>query len=266
MSTTIDPRANVSPRAQIGDRVSIGPFTTVEDDVTIGDGTQIAGNALIANGARIGKACRIFHGAVISNPPQDLKYAGERTTCELGNRTVVREFATLHRGTGEGGRTVIGNDNFLMASTHVAHDCILGDRIIMANAASLAGHVEIEDVVTIGGFTPVHQFVRIGRHSMIGGLLRITRDIPPYCLVGRDPVVFEGLNHIGLRRRGFTREVLEGLDRAYQLLYRSGMNISQALVKIREDAPLMAFAEVRVLVDFVAASKRGIIAAPRLRG
>jgi UDP-N-acetylglucosamine acyltransferase len=264
MNVTIDPRASVSPKAVLGSNVTIGPFTIVEDDVLIGDGTTIAANALIANGARLGKECRIHHGAVISNVPQDLKYAGERTTCELGDRNIVREYAVFHRGTGEGGRTVAGNDNFFMAYTHLAHDCVIGNNVIMANASMLAGHVTIEDYVIIGGLTPVHQFVHVGRHSMVGGAVRVSKDVPPFILAGNEPLVFEGLNHIGLRRRGFAKESMEALHRAYTVLYRSHLNVSQALARIQDDAVLMGCNEVRILVEFVASSKRGIIPAPRL--
>jgi UDP-N-acetylglucosamine acyltransferase len=182
----------------------------------------------------------------------------------IGERTIIREFATLHRGTGEAGQTVIGSGCMIMGYCHIAHDCTVGDSVIMANAAMLAGHVEVQDHVIIGGITPVHQFVRIGAHAMIGGGLRIPKDVPPFVLVGGTPAVFEGLNQIGLRRRGFTRETLDALHRAYQQLYRSGLNVSQALARLREDPLLMQVAEVRAVVEFVAGSSRGIIGAPRL--
>jgi len=265
MSIVIDPRAAVSPKARLGTNVSIGPFTTVEDGAEIGDGTTVAANALIGRGARVGKDCRIHHGAVVGHAPQDLKYAGEPTTCEIGDRTTVREYAALHRGTGEGGRTIIGKDCFLMAFTHVAHDCVLGDHVIMANAAMLAGHIQVEDWVTIGGITPVHQFVNIGCHAMIGGGLRVPKDVPPYILAGGEPLVFEGLNSIGLRRRGFSAAVIDALDRAYTLIYRSGLNVSQAVAKIREDNSLVAVPEVQHVIEFIGKSKRGILAAPRAR-
>jgi UDP-N-acetylglucosamine acyltransferase len=265
MSTSIDPRAVVSPKARLGQGVTIGPHAIVEDDVVIGDGTTIAPNAYIANGSRLGRDNRVHHGAVIGHAPQDLKYAGEPTTCELGDRNTVREYATIHRGTHETGHTVVGSDNFLMAYSHVAHDCVLGSNIIMSNAAMLAGHVHIDDYAIIGGITPVHQFVHIGKHAMIGGGLRVPKDVPPYVRAGGAPLSFEGLNAIGLRRRGFTREALAALDRTYTLLYLSGLNVTQALTRIRDDAALMAVEEVRSVVDFVVSSKRGIIPAPRLR-
>jgi UDP-N-acetylglucosamine acyltransferase len=265
MSTQIDPRAAVSAKAELGANVTIGPFTVVEEGAVIGDGTSVAANALIATGARIGKECKIHHGAVVGHAPQDLKYANEISTCEIGDRTVVREFAALHRGTGEGGRTVIGTDCFLMGYVHIAHDCEVGNNVIMANAAMLAGHAVVEDWVIIGGITPVHQFTRIGCHAMVGGGVRVPKDVPPYCLASNHPLVFEGLNAIGLRRRGFSRETLEALDRTYHLLYRSGLNVSQALDAIAGEEALMKVVEVVHVVEFVRASKRGIIGAPRLR-
>jgi UDP-N-acetylglucosamine acyltransferase len=264
MATHIDPRADVSPRALLGDNVSVGPFTVIEAGAVIGDGTSVAANALIASAARIGRDCTIHHGAIIGHVPQDLKYAGEPSTCELGDRNVVREYATIHRGTGEGGRTKIGNDNFLMGYIHIAHDCVLGDRIIMANAAMMAGHTEVGDFAIIGGLTAIHQFTRIGQHAMIGGGLRMPKDVPPYVLAGNEPMCFEGLNSIGLRRRGFSREVLDALGRTYELIYRSNLNVSQALARIAAEPSLMNVAEVCIVVDFIQGSKRGIIPAPRL--
>ena len=266
MKTTLDPRAAIDPHALLGTNVTIGPFTIVEDGAEIGDGTTIGGNAYIASGARIGKECKIHHGAVLGHAPQDLKYANEPTTCEIGDRTVVREYATLHRGTGEGGRTRIGKDCFIMGYVHVAHDCEIGNNVIMANASMLAGHSVVEDFVIIGGLTGVHQFARIGCHAMVGGGLRVSKDVPPYVLTGNDPLAFEGLNSIGLRRRGFSREVIDTLDRTYHLLYRSGLNVTQAVQKIAADPLLMQYGEVAHVVEFVRGSKRGIIGAPRLHG
>lgn len=263
MNTTIDSRAQVSPKAQLGINVTIGPFTVVEDHAVIGDGSTVAANALIASGARIGKDCRIHHGAVVGHEPQDLKYAGEASTCEVGDRTVVREYATLHRGTGEGGRTVIGSDNLLMGYVHIAHDCVIGNHVILANAVMIAGHCVVEDYVIIGGIVPVHQFVRIGGHAMIGGGLRVPKDVPPYILAGQEPLIFQGLNSVGLRRRGFSPEVIAALEKAYTLIYDSKLNVSQALAKIKEDTSLMKIDQVQTVVSFVEASKRGILGGPR---
>ena len=263
MSTTIDSRAQVSPKAQLGTNVTIGPFTIVEDHAVVGDGSTVGANALIATGARIGKDCRIHHGAVVGHEPQDLKYAGEVTTCEVGDRTVVREYATLHRGTGEGGRTVIGSDNLLMGYVHIAHDCVIGSHVILANAVMIAGHCVVEDYVIIGGIVPVHQFVRVGAHAMIGGGLRVPKDVPPYILAGQEPLIFQGLNSIGLRRRGFSAESIAALEKAYTLIYNSKLNVSQALAKIKEDTSLTKIDQVQTVIAFVEASKRGILAGPR---
>jgi UDP-N-acetylglucosamine acyltransferase len=265
MGVSIDPRAQVGSSVSLGNDVSVGPFTIIEDGVVVGDGTSIAANALIGTGARIGKACRIHHGAVIGHEPQDLKYRGEPTLCEVGDRTVVREYATLHRGTGENGKTVVGTDTLLMGYVHVAHDCVVGNHVILSNAVMLAGHAVIEDYTIIGGITPVHQFVRIGQHSMIGGGLRVPKDVPPYILGGQEPLIFQGLNSVGLRRRGFSAGTIEALDRAYSLIYNAGLNVSQAVAKIRSDESLTHYKEVQNVLDFISTSERGIIAGPRKR-
>lgn len=263
MATHIDPRADVSAKAEIGNDVTIGPFAVVEAGAVIGDRTTVAANAFIATGARIGKDNRIHHGAIVGHVPQDLKYNGELTTCELGDRNVIREYATLHRATVETKRTIIGNDNLIMAYAHVAHDCVLGNNIIMSNAAMLAGHVHVDDFVVIGGITPVHQFVHIGAHVMIGGGVRVPKDIPPYVRAAGEPTVFAGLNSIGLRRRGFSRETIDALDKTYGILYNSNLNVSQAVAKIREETALLKYSEVQAVLDFIATSKRGIITRQR---
>lgn len=265
MSITIDARAIVSPKAELADNVTIGPFTIVEENVIIGEGTTIDANALIGRGTRLGKQCRVHHGAVVGHEPQDLKYRGEPTTCEVGDRTVVREYATLHRGTGDAGRTIIGSDCLLMGYVHIAHDCVVGSKVIMSNAAMLAGHCVVEAHVIIGGITPVHQFVRIGQHSMIGGGLRVPKDVPPFVLAGQEPLIFQGLNSVGLRRRGFSPEAITALDRAYTFIYNSGLNVSQAVEKIKSDPELAGAPEVQTLLAFVTKSTRGIIAGPRHR-
>lgn len=263
MATDIDPRAAVSAKAEIGNDVTIGPFTIVEAGAVIGDRTTIGGNALIASGARIGKECQVHHGAVVGHVPQDLKYKNEPTTCEIGDRTIVREFATLHRGTVESGRTIIGSDNLLMGYVHIAHDCVLGNNIIMSNAAMLAGHAHVDDFAIIGGVTPVHQFVHVGAHVMIGGGLRVPKDVPPFIRAAGEPLVFAGLNSVGLRRRGFSREAIDALDKAYNILYNFNLNVSQAVAKIQEDVELMKNSEVRIVLEFIANSKRGIISRQR---
>ncbi len=256
-ATSIDPRAVIGTGAQLGRNVAVGPFTVIEDDVVIGDGCKIGASAYIANGARIGRNCVIHHGAVVSNAPQDLKYNNEETVLELGDNTVVREYCTLHRGTAETGRTVIGSDCLLMAYVHVAHDCRVGSKCILANAVTLAGHVHVGDWVTIGGFTPIHQFVNIGAHTMIGGGLRVTKDVPPYILAGREPLRYEGVNIIGLRRRGFTTEQIERIENIYRVMYSSGLMVSDALKSIEVD--YHGSIEASIVLNFVKASSRGII-------
>lgn len=257
MSVQIDSRAAVSPKAQLGNNVVVGPFAVVEDDVVVGEGTWIGPGAVLYGGTRIGKGCKIFNGASIGGPPQDLKYKGEPTLLEVGDGTVVREFVTLNRGTVESGVTRVGKNCLLMAYTHVAHDCQLGNHVILANCASLGGHVHLEDWVIIGGLTPVHQFVHVGEHAMIGGGFRVPKDVPPYVLAGSDPLSFERLNLVGLRRRGFTAKAIEKLDQAYRLLYRSGLNVSQAVARIKEEVEPTP--EVQKVLSFIAQSTRGII-------
>jgi len=261
MSVTVDNRAIVSPKAQLEPGVVVGPFAIIEENVVIGPGTVIGSHALIASGARIGKECRIHHGAVISSAPQDLKFRGEQTTLEIGNHTTVREYATLNRGTAERGKTTIGNNCFIMAYAHVAHDCSVGNHVILANSVNMAGHVIIEDHVVIGGLVPVHQFVRVGRHAMIGGGFRVPKDVPPYILAGQEPLVFQGLNLVGLKRRNFTRESLDLLRKTYLIIYESNLNVSQAIERIRAEIPQTE--EVTLLVEFIEKSKRGIIGTRR---
>jgi len=261
MSVTVDNRAVVDPGAHLEPGVVVGPFAVIEENTVIGAGTVIGAHALVASGARIGKDCRIHHGAVIGSQPQDLKFRGEQTTLEIGNHTTVREYATLNRGTLERGKTTIGNHCFIMAYAHVAHDCSVGNNVILANSVNMAGHVIIEDYVVIGGLVPVHQFVRIGRHAMIGGGFRVPKDVPPYILAGQEPLVFQGLNLVGLKRRNFSRESLDLLRRTYQIIYDSNLNVTQAIERIR--AEITQTEEVSVLVEFIEKSKRGIIGTRR---
>lgn len=261
MTLNIDKNASVHPDAQIGDNVIIGPFTVIEKDVIVGEGTQIGSHALLANGTRVGKECKIHHGAVLGTLPQDLKFGGEATTLEVGGNTTIREYATLNRGTKAHMRTVVGSNCFLMAYVHVAHDCVLGNNVILANSVNMAGHVEIEDYAIIGGMTPIHQFVRIGKHAMVGGGLRASKDIPPYILAANEPMSFEGTNIIGLRRRNFSAECIANIKKTYRLLYESGYNVTQAVEKIKAELPNTV--EVSSILEFIAKSKRGIIGRKR---
>jgi len=260
MSVVIDPLASIGKKANIGENVTIGPSAIIGDDVVIGDGSIILPYAIIQNGTRLGKECRIASFAVVGGPPQDLKYKGEPTILEIGDQCDIREYVTLNRGTIETGKTTIGSRCMFMANTHVAHDCRIGDYCIMANSAALAGHITIGSWVIIGGLTPVHQFVHIGDHAMIGGGYRVAKDIPPFVRAGREPIVFEGLNSVGLRRRGFSPKAIELIEKAYILLYKSKLNVSQAVTRIKEE--LEQTPEIQNILNFIADSKRGIIPGP----
>ena len=257
MATQIDPRAVVSPHAELGENVTVGPFTIIEENVTIGPGTRVGSHAVIASGTRVGKDCTVYPGAVLGTIPQDLKFHGEATTLEVGDGTVVREYATLNRGTEDRWKTVVGTNCLVMAYVHIAHDCFIGDHVILANAVNMGGHVTIEEYSIIGGITPIHQFVTIGRHAMIGGGFRVAKDVPPYVLAGQYPLSFEGLNIVGLKRHNFSRESIESLEKAYNFIYSSNLNVSQAISRIKSEVPMTA--EVQHVVQFIENSKRGII-------
>ncbi|MEM6265398.1 MAG: acyl-ACP--UDP-N-acetylglucosamine O-acyltransferase [Bacteroidota bacterium] len=241
----------------IGDGVHIEPSATLHGEITIGDNCWIGSNVTIYDGARIGNAVRIFPGAVISGIPQDLKFTGERTTLEIGDNTTIRECATLNRGTSYHGRTAIGKNCLIMAYVHVAHDCLIGDHVILANTVNMAGHVEVEDYAIIGGVSAIHQFVKIGAHVMVSGGSKIGKDVPPFIKVGREPLRYEGINSIGLRRRGFDAGIINQLQDIYRYLFLSGMNNTQAINYIETH---VAYSEERqAVVNFVRNSDRGII-------
>ena len=237
----ISPLAYVSPKAQIGKNVTIDAFAYIDDNVIIGDN------------------CHIFPSAVIGAVPQDLKYKGEETWTIIGDNCVLREFVTVHRGTASKGKTVVGNNNLIMAYCHIAHDCILHDNIIMSNVTQLAGEVEIDDYAVIGGGTLVHQFTHIGGHVMVQGGSKINKDIPPYAIVAREPIAFCGINSVGLNRRGFTPEQIHTIQEVYRLIYQSGMNTTQALEQIEATMPQSA--ERDTIVNFIRNSSRGIVRA-----
>lgn len=237
----ISPLAYVSPKAQIGKNVTIDAFSYIDDNVILGDN------------------CHVFPHAVIGCVPQDLKFRGEETWTIIGENCVLREFVTIHRGTASKGKTVVGNNNLIMAYCHVAHDCILHDNIIMSNATQLAGEVEVDDFAIIGGGTLVHQFSHIGGHVMIQGGSKINKDIPPFAIIARDPIAFCGINSVGLNRRGFTPEQIHTIQEVYRLLYQNGMNTTQALDHI--EATMPASKERDLIVNFVRVSTRGIVRA-----
>ena len=249
--------ASIHPNAQIGKDVIIDPFVTVKDNVVIGDGTHLSSGAIILEGSRIGKNCEISSYAIIGGVPQDLKYKGEETTVEIGDNTSIREFVTINRGTASRGKTVIGKNCLIMAYNHIAHDCILGDNIIIANATQIAGEVEIGDSAIISGGCLVHQFCKIGAHVMIQGGSKVVKDVPPYIVAGREPLGFSGLNLVGLKRRGFSRERIEEIQEIYRCIYMSGLNNSDALQKIEEEVSFSV--ERDVIINFVRNSSRGIV-------
>lgn len=248
--------AHVDPAAELGPGVSVGPYSIVEAGARIGAGTRIGTHVYVSGFTTVGVDCRIAHGAVLGSEPQDLKFAGEHTTLEIGDRTTIREYATLNRGTHDRKKTVVGNDCFLMSYVHVAHDCHLGDHVVLANSVNMAGHVTIEDWAVVGGVVPIHQFVRIGRHAMIGGGFRVAQDVCPYALLGGYPLHVMGLNIVGLRRRGFTAAQLGPLRRAFRILFQSGLNTSQALEAIEREVE--STPEIVHILDFIRASARGI--------
>jgi UDP-N-acetylglucosamine acyltransferase len=254
----IDSRAVVSPLAQIATDVTIGPFSVIGPEVVIGAGTWVGSHAIIAGATRIGAGNKIFQFTSLGDAPQDKKYKGEPTRLEIGDRNVFREFVTVNRGTvHDQGVTRIGNDNLLMAYAHIAHDCILGDKIVMSNCATLGGHVEIGDWVIMGGLSAVHQFTKVGAHCFIANNTAVTRDVPPYVMAVGQPAVPHSVNSEGLKRRGFTTEQIRNIRRAYRVLYRSGLKLSAALQEL--DQAAAEHAEIKPFVDFIKRSSRSIV-------
>lgn len=249
--------ASVHPEAKIGKDVIIEPFVTIEKDVEIGDGCWIGSNAVIKNFTKIGKNCKIFHGAVIGAIPQDLKFRGEESFVHIGDNTTIRECATVNRGTAAKGGTTVGSNCLLMAYSHIAHDCILKDNIIIGNATQIAGEVEIDNNAILSAAVLVHQFVQIGAHVMIQGASKVGKDVPPFVTGGRDPFSYCGLNTIGLRRRAFDSEKIATIQNIYRILYQNGLNTTQAIEKIEAEIP--ASEERDTIVNFVKGSTRGII-------
>ena len=255
----ISPLASIHPEAKIGENVEIGPFVTIDRDVEIGDGCIIDSNATICQYTKLGMNCHVFPSAVIGAIPQDLKFHGEVTWTIIGDNCVLREFVTVHRGTFSKGQTVIGNNNLIMAYCHVAHDCVLGNNIIMSNTTQLAGEVVVDDFAIIGGGTLVHQFSHIGSHVMVQGGSRINKDVPPYIIAAREPIAYCGVNSVGLNRRGFTPEQIHTIQEVYRLLYQGGMNTSKAVEAIEAEVPQSA--ERDMILNFVKASTRGVVRA-----
>jgi UDP-N-acetylglucosamine acyltransferase len=267
MAITIHPTAIVSSKAELEDDVTIGPYAVVEDHTSIESGTVVHHHAFIARGAKLGQNCVIHHSAVVGNVPQDLKFNGtEETLAVIGDGTIVREFATIHRATihtskspagTHDGVTRIGKNCLIMAYAHVAHDCSIGDNVILSNAVQIGGHVSVGYHAIVGGLSGIHQFSLIGEHAMVGASVLIKKDVPPYSLIGDNPVRFGGVNTIGLGRRGFSEEAISAIRHAYKLLYYSGKNVNDALTEIEALTPQTA--EVQNMIAFIRKSERGII-------
>lgn len=251
------PLTNIHPRAKIGENTVIQAFATVEDDVEIGKNCRIGANAVIMSGTRIGDNCRVFPGAVLGAIPQDLKFKNEYSTLQIGNNVTIREYCTLNRGTEALGTTIVEDDCLLMAYVHVAHDCIIGRRSILANNVTLAGHIEIGEYCVLGGMVAVHQFVRIGKHSMVGGGSLVRKDVPPYVKAAREPLSYVGVNSIGLRRRGFSQEKIHHLQDIYRILYVKGNNIRRATDII--ETTVDATDEREEILQFLEKASRGLM-------
>jgi UDP-N-acetylglucosamine acyltransferase len=251
------PLNNIHQNARIGKNVIIDSFVTITEDVEIGEGTWIGPNVVIMDGARIGKNCKIFPGAVIAGIPQDLKFNGEITTVEIGDNTSIREFCTVNRGTAAKGRTVIGSDCLLQSYSHVAHDCIVKDFVILGSYAGLAGEVEVDEYAIVSPYSAVHQFSKIGKHAFIGGGSLVRKDIPPYVIAANEPLSYSGVNSVGLRRRGFSNEKINEIQDIYRHIFQKGMNISQALDLIESE--MTESEERNIILQFIRASDRGII-------
>ena len=252
----ISPLAYIHPEAQIGDNNIIGPLCYIDKDVVIGNNNTLQNSVTINNGARIGDDNEIFPGASISTKPHDLKYKGEITTCEIGNRNSIRENVTISRGTASKGTTKVGNNNLLMENMHVAHDCVLGDNLIIGNSTKFAGEVVVDSNAVISGSVLCHQFCRIGGYVMIQGGSRFSQDIPPYIIAGKEPIRYAGVNLVGLRRHGFSNELIDLIHNAYRLLYSKGI-MAEGIVEIKKN--LQITKEIQYIIDFVESSKRGII-------
>ena len=248
---------DISPEAKIGKNVEISNFTTICENVEIGDNTWIGPYVTIFPGARIGKNCKIFPGAVIAAVPQDLKFEGEDTLAIIGDDNIIREYVTINRGTKASGVTRVGNGNLIMAYVHIAHDCVVGNHCILSNNTTLAGHITMGDYAIMGGKTAILQFVHIGAHVITAGGSLVDKDIPPFVIAGREPVAFAGLNIIGLRRRGFSREMIDNIAHAYRLIYQCNLTVNEAMAAIKAEVPMSK--EIEYIIDFVSNSQRGII-------
>jgi UDP-N-acetylglucosamine acyltransferase len=249
--------ALVDPTAQLGEDVNVGPFTILGPNVVIGDHCQIAAHAVIERNTRLGKGVRIGYGSVLGADPQDLKYKGEETWVEIGDGTIIREYCTINRGTPATGKTTVGQRCFIMTYVHIAHDCVVGDDVILANSIQMAGHVTVDDRAIISGLVPIHQFVRVGTFAFVGGGSRVNQDVPPYTKAVGNPVHLYGLNSVGLQRAGFSPDVKLALKKTYRLVFNSHLTVSQGIARARTEIP--AVAEVETFLRFIEASQRGVL-------
>src|SRR5579872_2032810 len=256
-SIKIHPTALVDPKARLGEGVTVGPYSIIDSNVVIGDGSTIGAHCVITGHTVIGKKNRLFTGAVVGSEPQDVKYQGEETFLEIGDENIIREYATINPGTGEGSKTVIGNDNWIMIQAHVGHNCIIDDHVKLANGVMLGGHAVIEDNATVGGGTPVHQFVRIGQHAMVGGGFRVVQDVLPDMMAGDEPLRIIGVNQVGLERNQFSKETIETLKKAFKIIFRSNLTTKEAILSLTSDFP--SSDEIKRLIEFLGSSSRGIV-------
>jgi UDP-N-acetylglucosamine acyltransferase len=259
MSSKIHPSAIINPNSKIAQNVEIGPFASIAEDVFIEEGTKIMNGVFIGDGARIGKNCIIHPYAIISNDPQDIKFFGKeiKTTVEIGDNTVIREFVTIHRGTDDKLTTVVGKNCFILAYTHIGHDCLIGNNVIISGSTNIAGHCTIDDHAYIGGMTGFHQFTKIGNNAMVGAICAVNKDIPPYVLADGDPISYVKINVIGLKRRGFSSETIQDIENAYNIIYSKELNTTQAINKIKTDFKITP--EIQSIISFIEGSSRGIV-------
>jgi UDP-N-acetylglucosamine acyltransferase len=249
--------ALVDPSAQLGLDVAIGPYAIIGPSVVIGDRCQLAAHVVIERNTRLGAGVKVGYGTVLGADPQDLKYKGEETWVEIGDGTILREYCTINRGTPATGKTTVGQRCFIMTYVHVAHDCVVGDDVILANSIQMAGHVTVDDRAIISGLVPIHQFVRVGTYAFVGGGSRVNQDVPPYTKAVGNPVHLYGLNSVGLQRAGFTPEVKLALKKAYRLVFNSHLTVSQGIARARTELP--AVSEVETFLRFIEASQRGVL-------
>ncbi len=249
--------ALIDPTAELGADVSVGPYCVIGPKVTVGERSTIAAHAVLERNTRVGEGVKIGYGTVIGNDPQDLKYRGEETWVEIGSGTIIREYSTINRGSTATGKTTIGERCFLMTYVHIAHDCAIGNDVIIANGVQMAGHVIVSDRASISGLVPIHQFVRIGTYAFVGGASRVNQDVPPYTKAAGNPVHLYGLNSVGLQRAGFSPELKLALKRAYRLVFNSDLTVSQGIARARAELPQVP--EVETFLQFIEASQRGVM-------